>query len=121
MNKNLIKSLYRRGDPKRKKVLYETFQNLFHSSFSYEQTVLCINEELGESFITHADVKYIREKFVKDKIRDKKQTLNKHLQHERTPQTTEILEEIAQEISDIRVQKATEQNQDFYNKFLNKQ
>jgi hypothetical protein len=120
MDKDLIKSLYQRGDPKRKKVLYEAFQNLFHSSFSYEQIILSINQELGESVVIHADVKYIREKFVKDKKKNKQQMLNKCLKSEDTLQTIGVLEEISQEVSTIRVQKITDQNQDFYNKFLNK-
>jgi hypothetical protein len=119
MDKNLIKSLYQRGDPKRKKVLYQTYQQVFHAPFSYEQVVLTINEDLGEDIISFADVKYIREKFVSEKKKQKADYLFSEKEIMPTPKG--IFEEIVQEVAEKNQQKVNEQNQDFLNKFLKKE
>lgn len=117
MNQALIKSLYQRGDPKRKKVLYQAYQQVFHAPYSYEQVVLTINEDLKEEIISYADVKYIREKFVN---RKKKQKTAIHLpKTEIVAAPKGIFEEIAQEVAEKDKQKVNQQNQDFLNKFLN--
>lgn len=117
MDKALIKSLYQRGDPKRKKVLYQAYQQVFHAPYSYEQVVLTINEDLEEEIISYADVKYIREKFVNGK--SKKKTAIHLPQTEIVATPKGIFEEIAQEVAEKDKQKVNQQNQDFLNKFLN--
>jgi hypothetical protein len=116
MSITLIKSLYQRADSKRKKVLYETFKDTFHSPYSCNQTVLSINEALGEEIIKIADVKYIREKI----MNKKQKVLKKATSISNQTSTTDISEEIAKSVQNFNLQNSEEKNSDFSNKFLNK-
>ncbi|GLU51559.1 hypothetical protein Dfri01_10200 [Dyadobacter frigoris] len=60
MDKTLLIAMYEKKDPKRRRKLYEFFQELFAQNLSAVLTVEIINKELGAEFIGLYDVKYIR-------------------------------------------------------------
>ncbi|MBE9465509.1 hypothetical protein ACFP1I_22265 [Dyadobacter subterraneus] len=60
MDKELLITMYERKDPKRRRKLYEFFQELFAQNLSALLTVEIINKELGSELTVLYDVKYIR-------------------------------------------------------------
>jgi len=60
MDKELLIAMYERKDPKRRRKLYEFFQELFVQNLSAALTVEIINKELGADLARLYDVKYIR-------------------------------------------------------------
>ena len=60
MDKALLIAMYEMKDPKRRRKLYEFFQELFGQNLSAVLTVEIINKELGAEFTELYDVKYIR-------------------------------------------------------------
>jgi hypothetical protein len=60
MDKELLIAMYEKKDPKRRRKLYEFFQELFGQNLSAVLTVEIINKELGAEFTELYDVKYIR-------------------------------------------------------------
>ena len=60
MDKSLLIAMYERKDPKRRRKLYEFFQELFAQNLSAVLTVEIINNELGAQLAELYDVKYIR-------------------------------------------------------------
>ena len=60
MEKELLKAMYEKKDPKRRRKLFEYFKPLFAEHLSARLTVEIINKELGADFAGMYDVKYIR-------------------------------------------------------------
>ena len=60
MDRELLIAMYEKKDPKRRRKLYEFFQELFAQNLSALLTVEIINKELGAEFTGLYDVKYIR-------------------------------------------------------------
>ena len=60
MDKELLIAMYEMKDPKRRRKLYEFFQELFTQHLSAALTVEIINNELGSELTELYDVKYIR-------------------------------------------------------------
>jgi hypothetical protein len=57
--KHLI-HLFQKADVKRRRKLYECFASIFDSQNSYVITIEILNEKLGASVVSRADVKYVR-------------------------------------------------------------
>jgi hypothetical protein len=55
-----LRYLFQKADVKRRRKLYECFSNIFDSQNSYVITVEILNDKLGASVVSRADVKYIR-------------------------------------------------------------
>lgn len=60
--KELILRLYERKDPKRRRLLFEHYQNLFDSRYSARFLVEMINTDLGAETVGSYDIKYVRSK-----------------------------------------------------------
>lgn len=60
MDKELLIAMYEKKDPKRRRKLYEFFQELFGQNLSAVLTAEIVNKELGAQLIVLYDVKYIR-------------------------------------------------------------
>ncbi|GGN13939.1 hypothetical protein GCM10010967_57720 [Dyadobacter beijingensis] len=55
-----LRYLFQKADVKRRRKLYECFSDIFDSQNSYVITVEILNDKLGASVVSRADVKYIR-------------------------------------------------------------
>lgn len=60
MDKELLIAMYEKKDPKRRRKLFEFFEELFAQQLSARLTVEIINKKLGGDFAQLYDVKYIR-------------------------------------------------------------
>lgn len=60
MDKELLIRMYQIKDPKRRRKLFDYFQQLFFDHLSAALTVEIINKELGSDYVRLYDVKYIR-------------------------------------------------------------
>ena len=60
MDKELLIAMYEKKDPKRRRKLFEYFEELFAQQLSAALTVEIINKELGADLAQLYDVKYIR-------------------------------------------------------------
>jgi len=65
ITKELVLKLHERKDPKRKRMLFELYSDLFTSNMSARFLVDAINEKLSIQAVTLYDVKYIRAKMKK--------------------------------------------------------
>jgi hypothetical protein len=62
ITKELVLYLYERKDPKRKRMLFELYQDLFTANYSARFLADVINKKLSISVVTLYDIKYIRSK-----------------------------------------------------------
>jgi hypothetical protein len=65
ITKELVLRLYERKDPKRKRMLFELYRDLFASNMSARFLVDVINEKLSTEVVSLYDIKYIRAKMKK--------------------------------------------------------
>lgn len=65
ITKELILRLCERKDPKRKRMLFELYRDLFASTMSAKFLVDVINEKLSTQAVSLYDIKYIRAKMKK--------------------------------------------------------
>ncbi|WP_342086170.1 hypothetical protein [Dyadobacter sp. OTU695] len=65
ITKELVLKLCERKDPKRKRMLFELYRDLFTSTTSARFLVDVINEKLSTEVVSLYDVKYIRSKMKK--------------------------------------------------------
>jgi len=65
ITKELVLKLHERKDPKRKRMLFELYPDLFTSNMSAKFLVDVINEKLSIEAVSLYDVKYIRAKMKK--------------------------------------------------------
>lgn len=65
ITKELVLKLHERKDPKRKRMLFELYRDLFTSNMSAKFLVDVINEKLSIEAVSLYDVKYIRAKMKK--------------------------------------------------------
>jgi hypothetical protein len=96
MDKELLIAMYEKKDPKRRRKLYEFFQELFAQNLSAVLTVEIINKELGAEFTGLYDVKYIRSHAAKwNEPRKSGKTASVNIPKPDKPQTTVWMEEDA--------------------------
>ena len=62
VTKELVLDLYERKDPKRKRMLFELYPDLFTASYSSRFLADIINKKLSAAVVTLYDIKYIRSK-----------------------------------------------------------
>jgi len=62
ITKELVQELYKRKDPKRKRMLFELYQDLFTANYSARFLADIINKELSVAVVSLYDIKYIRSK-----------------------------------------------------------
>lgn len=65
ITKELVLKLYERKDPKRKRMLFELYRDLFTSTMSARFLVDMINEKFSTELVSLYDIKYIRAKMKK--------------------------------------------------------
>jgi hypothetical protein len=65
ITKELVLKLHERKDPKRKRMLFELYRDLFTSNMSARFLVDIINEKLSTDAVSLYDIKYIRAKMKK--------------------------------------------------------
>lgn len=65
ITKELVLRLCERKDPKRKRMLFELYRDLFISTMSARFLVDVINEKLSTQAVSLYDIKYIRSKMKK--------------------------------------------------------
>ncbi|WP_414617433.1 hypothetical protein [Dyadobacter sp. 32] len=65
VTKELVLKLYERKDPKRKRMLFELYHDLFTSTMSARFLMDMINEKLSTEVVSLYDIKYIRAKMKK--------------------------------------------------------
>lgn len=65
ITKELVLKLYERKDPKRKRMLFELYRDLFTSTMSARFLMDVINEKLSVQAVSLYDIKYIRAKMKK--------------------------------------------------------
>lgn len=65
ITKELVLRLCERKDPKRKRMLFELYRDLFTSNMSARFLVDVINEKLSTEVVSLYDIKYIRAKMKK--------------------------------------------------------
>ncbi|GGH26794.1 hypothetical protein GCM10007423_12060 [Dyadobacter endophyticus] len=65
ITKELVLRLCKRKDPKRKRMLFELYRDLFTSTMSARFLVDVINEKLSAGAVSLYDIKYIRAKMKK--------------------------------------------------------
>jgi len=65
ITKELVLRLCERKDPKRKRMLFELYRDLFTSNMSARFLVDVINEKLSTEAVSLYDIKYIRTKMKK--------------------------------------------------------
>lgn len=65
ITKELVLKLCERKDPKRKRMLFELYRDLFTSTMSARFLVDVINEKLSTEVVSLYDIKYIRAKMKK--------------------------------------------------------